>query len=292
MLHELRKRNYSPNLSELVLQYVSNCQDCIRAKPIRKAAITPPLQQIYDPCNGPEDILEIDLVGELPPANGFTHILTACDYFSRYLFAIPIRKPDTKSVVEALMQIFTQHSYVPKTILTDKGTTFTSQLLNALMESAGIKIEHASVKHAQTIGMVERSHQKLKQILKINISADSPQWHKNVNMAVMAHNTTYHQAIRCTPTEVFHGRVPFNALDVKFGHPLTEQRNTTDVTRILDNMNKKFQQTHDNIIEAFHKYKNYYDRKAQASPLKVNDFTFLLNKRLSQQSEKIPFKEF
>ena len=292
MLHELRKRYYSPNLSELVLQYVSNCQDCIRSKPIRKAAITPPLQQIYDPCNGPEDILENDLVGELPPSNGFTHILTACDYFSRYLFAIPIRKPDTKSVVEALMQIFTQHSYVPKTILTDKGSTFTAQLFNSLMESAGTKIAHASVKHPQTVGMVERSHQRLKQILKINISADSPQWHKYVNMAVMAHNTTYHQAIRCTPTEIFHGRVPFNALDVKFGNPLTEQRNTTDVTGILDNMNKKFQQTHDNIIEAFHKYKNYYDRKAQASPLKVNDFTFLLNKRLSQQSDKIPFKEF
>ena len=155
MLYELRKRYYSPNLSELVLQYVSNSQDCFRSKPIRKAAITPPLQQIYDPCNGPEDILEIDLVGELPPSSGFTHILTACDYFSRYLFAIPIRKPDTKSVVEALMQIFTQHSYVPKTILADKGSTFTSQLFNSLIESAGIKIEHASVKHAQTIGMVE-----------------------------------------------------------------------------------------------------------------------------------------
>ena len=62
------------------------------------------------------------------------------------------------------------------------------------MESAGIKIEQATVKHAQTIGMVERFHQKLKQILKINIS-DSAQWHKHVNMAVMAHNTTYHQAI-------------------------------------------------------------------------------------------------
>ena len=108
----------------------------------------------------------------------------------------------------------------------------------------------------------------------------------------MAHNTTYHQAIRCTPTEVFHGRIPFNALDDKFENPLTEPRNATDVIGKLDNMNKKFQQTHDNRIEAYHKYKNYYDRKAQASPLKVNDFTFLLNRRLSEQSEKILFKEF
>ena len=106
MLHELRKRYYSPNLSELLLQYVSNCQDCFRSKPIRKAAITRPLQQIYDPCNGTEDILKTDLVGELPPSNGFTQVLTPCDYFSRYLFASSISKPDTKSVVKALMQIF------------------------------------------------------------------------------------------------------------------------------------------------------------------------------------------
>ena len=58
--HELRKRYYLPNLYELVLQYVSNCPDSFRSQPIQKAAITPPLQQIYDPCNGPEVILEID----------------------------------------------------------------------------------------------------------------------------------------------------------------------------------------------------------------------------------------
>ena len=140
--------------------------------------------------------------------------------------------------------------------------------------------------------MVVRSHRKLKQILKINVSADSPQWHEYVNKAVMAHNTTYHQAIRCRPTEIFHGRIPFNFLDVRFGNPLTEQRNTTDVTGTLDNMTKTFQQTHDNIIEAFNEYKKYYDRNGQASPLKVTDFTFLLNKRLANLSEKIPFREF
>ena len=101
------------------------------------------------------------MVGELPPSNGFTHVLTACDYFSIYFFAIHIRKPDTKSVVEALMQISTQRSYVPNTILIEKGSTITYQLFSTLMESDGIKLEYATVKHAQTIGMMERSHQNI-----------------------------------------------------------------------------------------------------------------------------------
>ena len=92
--------------------------------------------------------------------------------------------------------------------------------------------------------MIQRSYQKLKQILTINLSADSPQWHKYVNMAVMAHSTTYHQAIRCTPTEIFHRRVPFNALDIQLGKSLSEQPNTTDVTRILNNMGEKIFRKH------------------------------------------------
>ena len=111
---------------------------------------------------------------------------------------------------------------------------------------------------------------------------------KIVDTALQTHRHTEVYPTTDSP----HRRILFNALHVKFGNPLPKPRNTTDVTRLLDNMNKKFQQTHDNIIEAFHKYKNYYDRKAQASPLKVNDFTFLLNTRLANQSKKIPFKDF
>ena len=160
------------------------------------------------------------------------------------------------------------------------------------MDKAGIKVSHATIKHAQTIGMIERSHQRLKQILKINVSADRPQWDRYVNLAVMAHNTTYHQTLKCSPTDVFHGRVPYNALDLKFGNYLSSPRNATDTQSLVDNLNAKFKETHTNIIRAFHKYKAYYDRKAQASPLKVNDFVFLLNPKISTQSEKIPFNTF
>ena len=58
-------------------------------------------------------------------------------------------------------------------------------------ERAGISIKPATVNYAQTIGMIERTHQKLKTILKININVDQPEWDQYVNMAVIAHNTSY-----------------------------------------------------------------------------------------------------
>ena len=289
MLAELRKRYYAPNLVEKVQRVVNNCQTCKKSKPVKSDTITPPLEPIYDLCNGPEDILEIDLVGELPRSNGYSHILTACDYFSCYLFAIPIRRPDTKSVVDAMIDIFSKHAYVTRHINTDKGSAFTSQVIEELMSQAGIQVSHATIKHAQTIGMIEGSHQKLKQILKINVSADQPQWDRYVNLAVMAHNTTHHQNLKCTPTEIFHGCVPYKVLDLKFSNPLSGSRNAAVVQSLINNLSSKFKETHANIVKAFRKYKAYCDRKAQASPLKVNDFAFLLNPKINSQSDKVPF---
>ena len=161
-----------------------------------------------------------------------------------------------------------------------------------IMRTAGIQIEHATVKHAQTIGMVERSHQRQKLILKINVAADSPQWDKCVNLAVMAHNTTYHQALKCTPSEVFHGRVPFNALELKFSNPLQCRTQETDFTKLIDQVNEKYKQVSNNILQANRKYKRCYDRETQASPLKVYDFVFLLNPKITDQSDKIAFNNF
>ena len=71
------------------------------------------------------------------------------------------------------------------------------------MQVTGITIDQAILKPVKPIDVVERTHRKLKQLLKINVTADTPHWDRYVNLAVMAHNTTYHQTIKRTQTEIF-----------------------------------------------------------------------------------------
>ena len=85
---------------------------CNRTKPCGKKNLTAPPQQMYDPCTGPEENLEVDLVGKLPSRNDYTYIVTATDVISGFLYAIPIRRPDTVSTVKAQPTNFTQHAYV------------------------------------------------------------------------------------------------------------------------------------------------------------------------------------
>ena len=88
----------------------------------------------------------------------------------------------------------------------------------------------------------------------------------------MAYNTTYRRSIEYTPTEIFHGRVPHNALDLNFSKPLQTRCTKTDMTTLVAKVNQK--KNASNIFEAFNKYKNYYDQKTQSNRWKKANTRF------------------
>ena len=91
-----------------------------------------------------------------------------------------------------LRQSFFRHSYLPKTILFDLGNSFVSELLYELTKLLEIQLEHASLKHPQTVGVVERSHSALKRILKLNTNEQWNDWFKYIKLATFIHNASYH----------------------------------------------------------------------------------------------------
>ena len=68
----------------------------------------------------------------------------------------------------------TKHAYLPATIISDKESVFISQVTKELAEVLKIKIQHATTKHAQTIGVHERTHDSLKKTLKNKTGSKNP----------------------------------------------------------------------------------------------------------------------
>ena len=92
-----------------------------------------------------------------------------------------------------------------------------SHVIKEVAGVLGITLKHATTKHAQAIGLLERSHASIKQALKIETRERRSFWHKYINIAVLNYNTSYHTSIGCEPSRVFHGRIPNNVLDLKLG---------------------------------------------------------------------------
>ena len=110
--------------------------------------------------------MQFDLVPGLPPSGGYEKIVTAMDVFSRYLFAYPTSSQDAKTIAKVIIIFMTKHAYLPTTLISDKGTAFTSHVFKEVAGVLGITLKHATTKHALTIGLLERSHASIKQSLR------------------------------------------------------------------------------------------------------------------------------
>ena len=294
MLHEIRQKYYYPGVAKIVKKWVQGCEICIKDKRIANASITPELLNLPEWDLGPEDALQIDLLPNLPPSGGYKNIITDLDVFSRYFFAYPVTDASAISTAKVLIDIMTRHTYLPTTLITDKGTAFTSRVVEEVAKILDITLKCATTKHPQTIGKLERTHASLKGNLKMASGEYRRQWHKYLPLAVLNCNTTYHSSLGCEPSGIFHGRVPYNTLDHRLGlNPNPKIILTTDFAEELQRRTQiLIDKTKKNIIQSYLKYKDYYDRKAKAAPLEQGDFCFILQPLADHQGSKIPFREF
>ena len=201
--------------------------------------------------------MQIDLKPELPPKGGYENIITAIDVFSRYAFAYPVSNTTEVNTAKVIIDIITRHACLPTLIITDKGSVFVSQVIHEVAEILGINLKHATTKHAQTIGVLERAHATIKTSLKMASGEYRKQWHKYLPIAILNYNTTYHSSIDCEPSRVFQGRVPQNILDDKLG--LRFNPNTTPTTDFAEELLRRTKILHDktkkNVMQFYIRFK-------------------------------------
>ena len=282
---EFRKRFYFPNFTEYLISVMKKCLTCLQTKSFLNSSLKPLLQPISSLQSFPGDMMQIDLVGPFK-SPVFKYVLTGMDVFSKYLFAKPLTSVNAQKVSTELAAIFFSQSYIPHTILSDLGSNFVSDLMHELCTLLEIKLKHATLKHPQTVGVVERSHSALKRILKLNTNEQWSNWHLYVPFATYIHNTSYYSSIGCTPTSIFPGREPIKPLDIRFNRKNSQKFDPKSdfVTELQDAMQVKFAENKEKIIEAYHKYRKYYDAKANADPLETQNFCLLLNPKLTHQT--------
>ena len=188
----------------------------------------------------------------------------------------------------------TKHAYLPTTLISDKCAAFMSHVIKEVARVLGITLKHVTTKHAQTIGLLERSHASIKQAVK----SEAGEWitlsHKYVSIAVLNYNITYHASIGFEPSRVFHGRFPYNVLGIKMNFrrqkiPPSESQIAQDV---IEQAEIIFHDVSKSAMKVYIKYEAFYDRKTNASKLKQTEYVYMIQPKAHHQASKIPFKDF
>ena len=237
------RRFFWPTLFKDVKTHCQQCPECQLAScQGRNRAPLMPLPIIEEPFSR----IAMDIVGPLPKTKqGHRYILVVCDYATRYLEAIALKKFTAPAVAEELIELFSRHG-VPREILTDQGTNFTSQLLQELYKMIGVTPIKTTPYHPQTDGLVERFNQTLKQMLRQLIEGEGREWNKLLPYVLFAYREVPQFS---SPFELLYGRDVRGPLDIlKEGWTRTTPQ-VDDIVSYVDRVHEQLEAAKDLVQE-------------------------------------------
>jgi hypothetical protein len=288
---------YWPGIVGDMKRFCASCDVCQRTTPKGRIGKVP--LGVTPMVDVPFSRVAIDLVGPLPVSErGHRYILTLVDFATRYPEAVALKRIDTVEVAESLVSIFSRLG-VPREILSDQGSQFTSDLMSEVSRLLSIKQLRTTPYHPQSNGLVERFHGVLKSMIKRMCDEKPKDWDRYVDPLLFAYREVPQEGIGFAPFEMLYGRTvrgPMAILkELWTGESVdSEVRSTYQyVLELRQRLEETCELAHQVLAQNKIKQKAYYDRKAHDRGFVTGDFVLLLlptdnNKLLMQW--KGPFK--
>ena len=103
---------------------------------------------------------------------------------------------------------------ISKIILSDRGSNFTSKLMQSICKLLGVKRILFSPRHPQANGRVERLHSTIGNILSHFVDPSQKNWDEVLPLALFAIRSSVNRSTGDTPAQIFTGRDLILPLDV------------------------------------------------------------------------------
>jgi transposase InsO family protein len=138
---------------------------------------------------------------------GYDSIWVIVDRLTKVAHFIPVRTNymGAKLAELYMTRIVCLHG-VPKKIVSDRGSQFTSRFWKKLHESLDTKLNFSSAYHPQTDGQTERTNQVLEDMLRACALKHGGSWEKSLPYAEFSYNNSYQASLKMSPFEALYGR--------------------------------------------------------------------------------------
>ncbi|WVZ84556.1 hypothetical protein U9M48_031581 [Paspalum notatum var. saurae] len=191
MYHDLKERFWWYGMKRAVAEYVTVCDTCqrVKAEQQRPAGLLQPLKI-------PEwkwEKISTDFIVGLPRTQkGYNSIWVVVDRLTKVAHFIPVNTTYSGARLAELYisRIVCLHG-VPKRIISDRGSQFTSRFWEELHDSLDSKLRFSTAYHPQTDGPTERTNQILEDMLRACAIQYGTSWDKSLPYAEFSYNNSY-----------------------------------------------------------------------------------------------------
>lgn len=209
MAKAMKSEVYWTNMDADIQKYVRTCDLCQRFKCKKDRN---PMRATPVPFDIFEDI-SLDVVGPVPISrNGYRYILVVQDRLSRWISFSPMSDTSAITTARTFLADWVCSYGVPKKLITDQGRNFVSQTFRDLSEFLGIKQSKTTAYRPTSNGQNERTHRELHQFISMYMNdSNRHTWDTVLKNAAWIHNSSFHEALQCSPFEVVTGVKPRSA---------------------------------------------------------------------------------
>ncbi len=289
----IQRKYFWPKLAKDVNEHIASCSVCAMIKSSRHkpyGKLTP----LPVPTHKWKDI-SLDFVTGLPLSKdwrGHTYdsILVIVDRLTKMSHYIAVNKTlDAEQFAQVLIENLIRYHGLPDSIVTDRGSLFTSQFWSSLAYFLGVKRRLSTAFHPQTDGQTERQNSTMEQYLRAFICWEQDDWVKWLPTAEFAYNNAKNSTIGMSPFEANLGYEPRMSWDEDID-PKSRSR------AAVDNANHLFTLIgvcKDAILAAQQSQEEYANRHRKSRDYKVGDRVWLNTKYIrTKRNRKLEFKHF
>jgi hypothetical protein len=253
-----------------IAEYVSLCDTCQRVKPEHKrpAELLQPLKISEWKC---EEIGMEFIIGLPRTQAGYELIWVIVDRLTKVAYFIPVKMTYSGAKLEELYmsRIMCLHG-VPKKIVSDRGSQFTSKFWEKLHESMDTKLNFSSTYHPQTNGQTGMTNQILEDMLRACALKYGKNWDKSLPYVEFSYNNSYQASIKMAPYEALYGwqcRTPL----------FWSQTEESQVfgPEVLKDAEKQVQMVRESLKVAQSRQKSYADKRKRDLSFEIRDFVYL-----------------
>jgi hypothetical protein len=206
MYMDLKEIFWWNNMKRDIAKYIAKCDVCSRVKEKHQKPAG-----LLQPLKVPDwkwDQIGMDFITGLPRTNsGYDSIWVVVDRLTKVAHFIPVKTTYTSAkLADIYMKRIVCLHGVPKSIVSDRGTQFTSHFWKQLHESLGTRLEFSTTFHPQTDGQIKRVNQILEDMLRACALDYGSSWDDNLLYAEFSYNNSYQASIEMALFEALYGK--------------------------------------------------------------------------------------
>lgn len=157
----------------------------------------------------PFEKVVMDIVGPLTQSyERNKYILTIQDDLTKFIIACPLLNQEAETVAQMFVEHFICKYGTPKSIQTDQGSNFMSNLFKNVCTLLKINKINSTAYHPQSQGGLERTHRTLGEYFRNFCAADPQNWDHWLCYATFSYNSTPHESTSFMPFELLYGFKP------------------------------------------------------------------------------------